>query len=159
MIPREVIDILEMATADAQQHKPNSRRSRNPPPSPENEFLPNNISDTTALTTTTTDGQHSHHHHHHHRRQHSHGQSEKSKSKSRPTKQLDFDQAMADFKTMFPTMDCEIIEAVLRANDGAVDSTIDQLLTMSIDSEGRESPFEIPPELLSPVSWYYWYQK
>ena len=151
MIPREVIDILEMATADAQQHKPNSRRSRNPPPSPENEFLPNNISDTTALTTTTTDGQHSHHHHHHHRRQHSHGQSEKSKSKSRPTKQLDFDQAMADFKTMFPTMDCEIIEAVLRANDGAVDSTIDQLLTMSIDSEGRESPFEIPPELLSPV--------
>ena len=158
MIPREVIDISEMATADAQQHKPNSRRSRNPPPSPENEFLPNNISDTTALTTTTTDGQHSHHHHHH-RRQHSHGQSEKSKSKSRPTKQLDFDQAMADFKTMFPTMDCEIIEAVLRANDGAVDSTIDQLLTMSIDSEGRESPFEIPPELLSPVSWYYWYQK
>lgn len=138
-----------MATADTQQHKPNSRGDRSSHPQTDSEFVPNNMMETTGIT--TVDGQRPHHHHHHHRRQHSHGQSEKSKLKTRPTKQLDFDQAMADFKTMFPTMDCEIIEAVLRANDGAVDSTIDQLLTMSIDSEGRESPFEVPPELLSPV--------
>jgi len=47
--------------------------------------------------------------------------------------QLNFYQAMADFKAMFPMMDDEIIEAVLRANWGAVDETIDQLLTMSCD--------------------------
>ncbi|KAL3856534.1 hypothetical protein ACJMK2_011280 [Sinanodonta woodiana] len=59
-----------------------------------------------------------------------------SRSKmSKPTRQLDFTQAMTDFKHMFPTMDNEVIEAVLRANDGAVDDTIDQLLTMTIDSE------------------------
>ncbi|XP_064612703.1 CUE domain-containing protein 1-like [Liolophura sinensis] len=57
------------------------------------------------------------------------------KSESRPTRQLDFYQAMADFQHMFPTMDEEIIEAVLRANNGAVDATIDQLLTMNIDNE------------------------
>lgn len=49
------------------------------------------------------------------------------------TRQLDFFQAMSDFKQMFPTLDDEVIEAVLRANDGAVDATIDQLLTMTID--------------------------
>ncbi|XP_063396630.1 uncharacterized protein LOC134681123 [Mytilus trossulus] len=134
-----------MATADAQQHKPSSRRSsrRNQPSPPDNEFIPNNMTDTAV---TTVDGHRPHHHHHR-----THSNAEKSKTKSRPTKQLDFDQAMADFKTMFPTMDCEIIEAVLRANDGAVDSTIDQLLTMSIDTEGRESPIEIPPDLISAV--------
>lgn len=47
--------------------------------------------------------------------------------------QLDFYQAMTDFKLMFPNMDEEIIEAVLRANGGAVDGTIDQLLTMNTD--------------------------
>ena len=136
-----------MATADAQKHKPSLRRNRrsNPTP-PDDEFLQNNM--TEAATLTPTEGNRSHHHHHHR----THSQSEKIKSKARPTKQLDFDQAMADFKTMFPTMDCEIIEAVLRANDGAVDATIDQLLTMSIDIDGRDSPFEIPPELTL-VSW------
>lgn len=134
-----------MATADAQQHKPSSRRSsrRNQPSPPDNEFIPNNMTETAV---TTVDGHRPHHHHHR-----THSNTEKSKTKSRPTKQLDFDQAMADFKTMFPTMDCEIIEAVLRANDGAVDSTIDQLLTMSIDTEGKESPIEIPPDLISAV--------
>ncbi|WAR02434.1 CUED1-like protein [Mya arenaria] len=44
-------------------------------------------------------------------------------------------QAMDDFRTMFPTLDDEVIEAVLRANDGAVDATIDQLLTMTIDED------------------------
>ena len=41
---------------------------------------------------------------------------------------------MSDFRQMFPTMEEDVIEAVLRANDGAVDATIDQLLTMSIDA-------------------------
>ncbi|XP_071111074.1 CUE domain-containing protein 1-like [Haliotis cracherodii] len=54
---------------------------------------------------------------------------------SRPTKQLEFHQAMTDFKRMFPTMDEEVIEAVLRANNGIVDATIDQLLTMNVDNE------------------------
>ena len=34
---------------------------------------------------------------------------------------------------MFPTMEEEVIEAVLRANNGIVDATVDQLLTMSVD--------------------------
>ena len=42
-------------------------------------------------------------------------------------------QAMSDFRHMFPNMDEEVIEAVLRANNGAVDETIDQLLTMNVD--------------------------
>ena len=49
--------------------------------------------------------------------------------------QLEFTQAMTDFKIMFPSMDVDVIEAVLRSNSGAVDSTIDQLLSMAADSE------------------------
>lgn len=45
---------------------------------------------------------------------------------------LDFHQAMGDFRTMFPNFDQETIEAVLRANEGAVDDTIDQLLAMMV---------------------------
>lgn len=51
------------------------------------------------------------------------------------TMQLEFAQAMTDFKTMFPDMDKEVIEAVLRVNQGAVDATIDQLLAMSTDNQ------------------------
>ncbi|XP_075220102.1 CUE domain-containing protein 1 [Lycorma delicatula] len=51
------------------------------------------------------------------------------------TTQLEFHQAMADFKTMFPAMDDDVIEAVLRSNQGAVDATIDQLLSMTTDNE------------------------
>lgn len=51
------------------------------------------------------------------------------------TLQLEFAQAMSDFKTMFPDMERDVIEAVLRANQGAVDSTIDQLLAMSTDNQ------------------------
>lgn len=51
------------------------------------------------------------------------------------TMQLEFAQAMSDFKTMFPNMDRDVIEAVLRANMGAVDATIDQLLAMSVDNQ------------------------
>lgn len=51
--------------------------------------------------------------------------------------QLEFAQAMSDFKTMFPDMDRDVIEAVLRANQGAVDATIDQLLAMSTDNQNE----------------------
>ena len=67
-----------------------------------------------------------------------------------PTRQLDFYQAMRDFKLMFPTMDEEVIEAVLRANNGAVDDTIDQLLTMNVDSEDRDKETGIPKKKLVP---------
>ncbi|XP_069022580.1 CUE domain-containing protein 1b isoform X1 [Embiotoca jacksoni] len=74
---------------------------------------------------------------------------------SRPNRQvrrLEFNQAMEDFKTMFPSMDYEVIECVLRSNNGAVDATIDQLLQMSIDGHGTDdssdSDDSIPPEIL-----------
>lgn len=51
------------------------------------------------------------------------------------TLQLEFEQAMSDFKTMFPDMELDVIEAVLRANQGVVDGTIDQLLAMSVDNQ------------------------
>ncbi|KAG9265115.1 CUE domain-containing protein 1 isoform X1 [Astyanax mexicanus] len=74
---------------------------------------------------------------------------------SRPNRQvrrLEFNQAMEDFKTMFPSMDYEVIECVLRSNNGAVDATIDQLLQMSIDGnesdDSSDSDDSIPPEIL-----------
>lgn len=78
---------------------------------------------------------------------------------SRPNRQvrrLEFNQAMEDFKTMFPSMDYEVIECVLRSNNGAVDATIDQLLQMSIDGQGSDdssdSDDSIPPEVSGNVS-------
>ncbi|XP_003424549.1 CUE domain-containing protein 1 [Nasonia vitripennis] len=56
---------------------------------------------------------------------------------------LEFYQAMADFKNMFPQMDDDVIEAVLRSNQGAVDTTIDQLLSMSTDNENEKIRSEI----------------
>ncbi|XP_051966565.1 CUE domain-containing protein 1-like [Xyrauchen texanus] len=71
---------------------------------------------------------------------------------NRQVRRLEFNQAMEDFKTMFPSMDYEVIECVLRANNGAVDTTIDQLLQMSIDGQGSDdssdSDDSIPPEIL-----------
>ncbi|XP_021513813.1 CUE domain-containing protein 1 isoform X1 [Meriones unguiculatus] len=77
---------------------------------------------------------------------------------SRPARQvrrLEFNQAMDDFKTMFPNMDYDIIECVLRANSGAVDATIDQLLQMNLEAGGgsayedsSDSDDSIPPEIL-----------
>jgi hypothetical protein len=40
---------------------------------------------------------------------------------------------MTDFKIMFPSMDADVIEAVLRANGGAVDATIDNLVSTSLN--------------------------
>lgn len=48
--------------------------------------------------------------------------------------QLEFHQAMNDFKNMFPEVEEDVIEAVLRANNGVVDATIDQLLQMNNES-------------------------
>ncbi|XP_072949306.1 CUE domain-containing protein 1 [Epargyreus clarus] len=59
------------------------------------------------------------------------------------TTQLEFTQAMTDFKTMFPDMDDDVIEAVLRANQGAVDATIDQLLAMSTDNQNERLRLEM----------------
>uniref|UniRef100_A0A8C1JTV8 CUE domain containing 1a n=1 Tax=Cyprinus carpio TaxID=7962 RepID=A0A8C1JTV8_CYPCA len=70
----------------------------------------------------------------------------------RQVRRLEFTQAMDDFKTMFPSMKHEDIECVLRANHGAVDSTIDQLLQMSLHSQATDdssdSEDSIPPEVL-----------
>uniref|UniRef100_A0A3B1KEK1 CUE domain containing 1a n=1 Tax=Astyanax mexicanus TaxID=7994 RepID=A0A3B1KEK1_ASTMX len=70
----------------------------------------------------------------------------------RQVRRLEFNQAMDDFKTMFPSMEHEVIESVLRSNNGAVDSTIDQLLQMSLEGQGTDdssdSDDSIPPEVL-----------
>ncbi|XP_068174222.1 CUE domain-containing protein 1b isoform X2 [Antennarius striatus] len=83
------------------------------------------------------------------------GDSNGQLNNSRPNRQvrrLEFNQAMEDFKTMFPSMDYEVIECVLRSNNGAVDATIDQLLQMSIDGHGSDdssdSDDSIPAEIL-----------
>ncbi|NXL26008.1 CUED1 protein, partial [Setophaga kirtlandii] len=83
------------------------------------------------------------------------GSSAQELNNSRPARQvrrLEFNQAMEDFKTMFPNMDYDIIECVLRANNGAVDATIDQLLQMNLDGNGcddsSDSEDSIPPEIL-----------
>ncbi|XP_069135338.1 CUE domain-containing protein 1-like [Argopecten irradians] len=134
-----------MATADTTQPQKHSsrRRSRNQQSSRmENDFVPNNSTSSEIPGEPSSHGHHHHHHHHH----------KLPRQSSRPTKQLDFYQAMSDFKTMFPMMENDVIEAVLRANDGAVDATIDQLLTMSIDNDGSESPVTVPSDLISPLS-------
>ncbi|XP_024287111.1 CUE domain-containing protein 1 [Oncorhynchus tshawytscha] len=70
----------------------------------------------------------------------------------RTVRRLEFNQAMEDFRTMFPSMEQDVIECVLRANHGAVDSTIDQLLQMSLDGHGSndssDSEDSLPPEIL-----------
>ncbi|XP_033968998.1 CUE domain-containing protein 1b isoform X2 [Trematomus bernacchii] len=81
------------------------------------------------------------------------GQGQLNNSRSnRQVRRLEFNQAMEDFKIMFPSMDYEVIECVLRSNNGAVDATIDQLLQMSIDGQGSDdssdSDDSIPPEIL-----------
>ena len=67
-----------------------------------------------------------------------------SSSLNAPT-QLEFNQAMTDFKVMFPDMDADVIEAVLRANNGAVDTTIDHLLAMSADNDLKQESDQPPP--------------
>ncbi|KAH7640308.1 cue domain-containing protein 1-like protein [Dermatophagoides farinae] len=52
--------------------------------------------------------------------------------------QLEFNQAMSDFKHMFPDMEEDVIEAILRANNGVVDATIDQLLQINNESQEKK---------------------
>jgi hypothetical protein len=56
---------------------------------------------------------------------------------------------MKDFKTMFPDMDDEVIEAVLRANNGLVDATIDQLLSMGAGEDNKSHNSDGFPHLPS----------
>ena len=49
--------------------------------------------------------------------------------------QPNFSQAMARCEGMFPDMDAEVIEAILRSNNGAVDATMHTLWTMSAENE------------------------
>ncbi|CAN7986983.1 CUE domain-containing protein 1 [Ixodes scapularis] len=60
-----------------------------------------------------------------------------------PVTQLEFRQAMRDFRSMFPEMEAGVIEAVLRANGGAVDATIDQLLAMATDNDNERLRTEL----------------
>ncbi|KAG7278514.1 hypothetical protein CRUP_004123 [Coryphaenoides rupestris] len=65
---------------------------------------------------------------------------------SRPNRQirrLEFNQAMVDFKTMFPTMEYEVIECVLRSNNGAILER-----TLEPDSSDEE-----PPPVYSPPTY------
>ena len=41
---------------------------------------------------------------------------------------------------MFPKMDLATIETILRANEGAVDATIDQLLTLTAETPDNVTP-------------------
>jgi hypothetical protein len=61
---------------------------------------------------------------------------ENNKTTTEMTKNnLNFYESMYHFKKMFPKFDSDVIETVLRANNGSVDRTIDQLLTMAADNE------------------------
>jgi len=66
-------------------------------------------------------------------------------------KPLNFQKAMSDFSIMFPEIERDVIETVLRANNGVVQPTIDQLLVLqesaSIESGKtmqENSPTELP---------------
>ncbi|XP_028396451.1 CUE domain-containing protein 1-like [Dendronephthya gigantea] len=63
------------------------------------------------------------------------------------SRQLDFNKAMSDFKVMFPTFDYEVIEMVLRANNGLVDATVDQLLEMQDENDETKENGLLDPEL------------
>lgn len=54
--------------------------------------------------------------------------------------QLDFQQAMSDFGSMFPSLSASVIEGVLRSNNGSVDSTIDKLLQISSSASVDSGP-------------------
>ncbi|EPB72925.1 CUE domain protein [Ancylostoma ceylanicum] len=47
---------------------------------------------------------------------------------------LEFETAMRDFSTMFPSISQAEIERVLRANDGDVARTVDDLLLISLEN-------------------------
>eukprot|EP00026_Physarum_polycephalum_P011645 Phypoly_transcript_11884.p2 GENE.Phypoly_transcript_11884~~Phypoly_transcript_11884.p2 ORF type:complete len:183 (+),score=39.07 Phypoly_transcript_11884:218-766(+) len=62
-----------------------------------------------------------------------------------------YEEAMETLTTMFGSIDKEVIDAVLRANDFHMERTIDNLLTMS-DSSGTPSLAPQLPPLTEPIS-------
>ena len=64
-------------------------------------------------------------------------------NKQAQKKPLNFYKAMSDFQTMFPHIDKDVIEAVLRANDGVVQTTIDQLLVLSETTEEDDQTTDV----------------
>lgn len=87
------------------------------------------------------------------------GQRSDSNSTNAGVTQLEFHQAMRDFKTMFPNMDEDVIEVVLRSNQGGVDATIDQLLAMNEDSgstdRSQSEPIGVPGNLINELPPQY----
>lgn len=75
---------------------------------------------------------------------------------------------MMEFSVMFPGLATELIESVLRSNKGAVDDTIDQLLSMNTVNPEKETAdtdaltpvgsitplptLSIPPSIFLPLS-------
>ena len=68
--------------------------------------------------------------------------SEQSTASSSPNSKndmLNFYESMYHFRKMFPNIDSDVIECVLRGNSGAIDKTIDQLLTLNQNENENES--------------------
>lgn len=66
---------------------------------------------------------------------------------------LEYKQAMSDFCTMFPTLDKNVIECVLRTNNGHVESTIDQLLQLTDEDSNasrKKIYYTLRPQLDQP---------
>jgi hypothetical protein len=61
-----------------------------------------------------------------------------SNNKNGTSTALDFYESMYHLQKMFPKLDSEVIESVLRSNQGQVDKTLDQLLTITMDDELNE---------------------
>lgn len=56
---------------------------------------------------------------------------------------------------MFPRLDREVIESVLRSNNGAVDVTIDQLLVLDEDTDSLEPSSSLGSSFSSQVLLYW----
>lgn len=57
---------------------------------------------------------------------------------------IKLDSAMRDFQQMFPGLTPMVIEAVLRANGGAVDPTVEKLISMCCDQQQKEEENWLP---------------
>lgn len=68
---------------------------------------------------------------------------------NRSTAALDFYESMYHFKKMFPKLDSDVIETILRANNGQVDKTLDQLLTLNVDTELVEQRRQSDPSVVT----------
>lgn len=64
------------------------------------------------------------------------------------------DSAMRDFQAMFPGLTPMVIEAVLRANGGAVDPTVEKLISMCCEQQQQQQKKK-EEELLNELPGYY----